>query len=158
MTDHILIGHFLLRSEAAQRAGISKEELVRRPDLLHIGGTWLEEVYFEFQFDEFGVRRDLASVIQPLRLTFDDLTIAEWLARPNELLAGATPLRKLLTGGSVDQLTMAAEHIGQSDRPVTAESERGTRHRVPLPTSSSAQDEEGASDRRFDQRHQSAAS
>ena len=109
MTDHILIGHFLLRSEAAQRAGISNDELARRPDLLHIGGTWLEEVYFEFQFDEFGVRRDLASVVQLLRRSFDDLTIAEWLARPNEELGGATPLRRVVTGGNTVQLVRAAK-------------------------------------------------
>ena len=113
MTDHILIGHFLLRSEAAQRAGISKEELVRRPDLLHIGGTWLEEVYFEFQFDEFGIRRTLGSVVQQLRRNSDDLTIAEWLARPNEELGGATPLRMLLAGSSNGQLARAVESVGR---------------------------------------------
>ena len=114
MTDHILIGHFLIRAEAAQRAGISAEELMGRPDLLHIGGTWLEEVYFEFQFDESGVRHDLGSVVQLLRQNFDDLAIAEWLARPNESLAGATPLRRLSDGGSTEQLTRAAESVGRS--------------------------------------------
>jgi hypothetical protein len=112
MTDHILIGHFLLRAEAAQRAGISTEELVRRPDLLHIGGTWLEEVYFEFQFDESGVRRDLGSVVELLRQSFDDLTIAEWLARPNDELAGATPLRRLSSGHSPEHIARAAESVG----------------------------------------------
>lgn len=111
MTDHILIGHFLLRAEAAQRAGIPTDELVRRPDLLRIGGTWLEEVYFEFQFDETGVRRDLGSVVQLLRRSCDDLTIAEWLARPNDKLAGATPLRTLAVGGRNGQLARAAEDL-----------------------------------------------
>jgi hypothetical protein len=113
-TDHILIGHFLLRAEAAQRAGIPTEELIRRPDLLHIGGTWLEEVYFEFQFDESGIRSDLGAVVQTLRRSFDDLAIAEWLARPNEELAGATPLRKLSSGGSTEQLAKAAESVGRA--------------------------------------------
>jgi hypothetical protein len=113
MTDHILIGHFLLRSEAARRAGISKDELEQRPDLLRIGGTWLEEVYFEFQFDESGVRPDIASVVLRLRRVFDDLAIAEWLARPNDVLAGTTPLRQLATRGSATRLAEAVEVVGQ---------------------------------------------
>jgi hypothetical protein len=117
MTDHILIGHFLLRAEAARRAGVTTEELVRRPDLLHIGGTWLEEVYFEFQFDESGVRRDLGSVVQLLRQSFDDLTIAEWLACPNEMLAGTTPLRTLASGRSDGQLARAAAHMAKRQAP-----------------------------------------
>jgi hypothetical protein len=107
MTEHILIGHFLLRSEAARRAGISTEHVVQRPDLLRIGGTWLEEVYFEFQFDEFGIRHDLGSTVQLLRRTFDDLAIAEWLACPNDALGGATPLRLLLAGGKGAQMAAA---------------------------------------------------
>jgi hypothetical protein len=86
---------------------------VRRPDLLHIGGTWLEEVYFEFQFDESGIRSDLGDVVQTLRRSFDDLAIAEWLARPNEELAGATPLRRLSSGGRTEQLARAAESVGR---------------------------------------------
>ncbi|MCL1601681.1 MAG: DUF2384 domain-containing protein [Actinomycetia bacterium] len=85
--------------------------MVRRPDLLHIGGTWLEEVYFEFQFDELGIRSDLGSVVQTLRRSFDDLDIAEWLARPNEALAGATPLRRLSSGDSPERIARAAENV-----------------------------------------------
>jgi hypothetical protein len=110
--EHILVGHFLLRSEAATRAGISKDEVVHRPDLLRVGGIWLEEVYFEFQFDEFGIRGNLGSVVRELRHRFDDLTIAEWLADPNELLAGATPLRRAMTGTDATLLSKAASEAG----------------------------------------------
>ena len=112
MTEHILVGHFLLRSEAAQRAGLSNAELVERPDLLRIGGVWLEEVYFEFQFDKFGIRENLGSVVRELRRSFSDLAIAEWLAIPNEALAGATPLRRAATGTGSALLFRAATEQG----------------------------------------------
>ena len=111
MTEHILIGHFLLRSEAARRAGISTEDVVQRPDLLRIGGTWLEEVYFEFQFDEVGIRHDLGSTVQLLRRSFDDLAIAEWLACPNQALGGATPLRLLVVGGRGAQMARSTADV-----------------------------------------------
>jgi hypothetical protein len=116
VTEHILVGHFLLRSEAAQRAGITKDELVQRPDLLRIGGTWLEEVYFEFQFDQSGIRRNLSTIVRELRGSFDDLAIAEWLACPNEVLAGATPLRRALTGAGESTLFRAAAEAGPERR------------------------------------------
>ena len=116
MADHILIGHFLLRSEAAQRAGILKDELVQRPDLLRIGGIWLEEVYFEFQFDQSGIRRNLATIVGQLRGSYSDLAIAEWLARPNDVLGGATPLRSALAGAQAAILSEAAVEAGPEKR------------------------------------------
>jgi hypothetical protein len=115
VTEHILVGHFLLRSEAARRAGISKDELVQRPDLLRIGGTWLEEVYFAFQFDDAGIRSDLGSVVRELRGNSSDLAIAEWLASPNEVLGGATPLRLAVAVGSAASLIQAAIEAGPND-------------------------------------------
>ncbi len=117
MTEHILIGHFLLRREAARRAGISPEEVTQRPDLLRIGGTWLEEVYFAFQFDESGIRSDLGHLVRELRRSFDDMTIADWLARPNEALSGATPLRWLAAGGDGEHLAKAASSAGPREKP-----------------------------------------
>lgn len=119
MTGYILIGHFLLRGEAARRAGISSEEVVQRPDLLRIGGTWLEEVYFEFQFTETGIRSDLGTVVGELRRSFDDMNIADWLARPHEMLAGATPLRWLEAGGDPKDLAKAAANAGPREKTPT---------------------------------------
>lgn len=112
MTERILIGHFLTRTQAARRAGVLPKVLVHRPDLLRIGGAWLEEVYFEFQFDRSGIRRDLGRVVKDLRRHFDDLTIADWLARPNTVLSGSTPLRWVLTGRDDETLLKAAANAG----------------------------------------------
>ena len=120
MTERILIGHFLLRIDAARRAGISGEELVQRPDLLRIGGRWLEEVYFEFQFDDSGIRRELGSLIQTLRRGFDDLTVADWLVRPNEALSGATPLGAIAKGVREGQLSKAVANAGPIPNPELA--------------------------------------
>ncbi len=67
-------------------------EATHRPDLLRIGGTHLEEVYFAFQFDGAGIRRDLGRVVQRLHRNHDDVTIADWLARPNPGLSLMSPL------------------------------------------------------------------
>ena len=118
MAERILVGHFLTREQAARRAGVQPHEIVLRPDLLRIGGVWLEEVYFEFQFDRSGVRTGLALVVQQLRAHFDDLTIADWLARQNPVLSGTTPLRWTATGRDSDLLAKAAANAGpfSSDR------------------------------------------
>ncbi len=108
----ILVGHFLTRAQAAHRAGIGRYELVHRPDLLHVGGTWLEEVYFAFQFDGTGVRPDLGGIVRMLRTTFDDLTIADWLARPNTELRSLTPLQWVGGGGDGRHLTRASQQAG----------------------------------------------
>lgn len=98
MSERILVGHFLTRTDAANRAGVPSNQLVHRPDLLRIGGLWLEEVYFEFQFDRAGIRRGLGVVVEDLSRRFDDLVIADWLARPNWVLSGSTPLRWVASG------------------------------------------------------------
>jgi hypothetical protein len=93
--------------------------VVQRPDLLRIGGTWFEEVYFEFQFTETGIRSDLGAVVGELRRSFDDMTIADWLARPNEMIAGATPLRWLEAGGDPRVLAKAAANAGPREKTPT---------------------------------------
>ncbi len=112
MAERILVGHFLTREEAALRACVPTEELIHRPDLLRIGGVWLEEVYFEFQFDGSGIRAGLASVVGQLKGYFDDLTIADWLARPNPVLSGTTPLRWVAASRDDDMLAKAASNAG----------------------------------------------
>jgi len=112
MAERILMGHFLTRAQAARRADVPPDEIVLRPDLLRIGGVWLEEVYFEFQFDRSGVRPNLASVVQQLKFHFDDLTIADWLVRPNPVLSGTTPLRWTTTSRDNDLLAKAVANAG----------------------------------------------
>ena len=110
--ERILLGHFLTRTQAAERARIQSIEVVQRPDLLRIGGTWLEEVYFAFQFDSGGIRRDVGAVVQQLRKQFDDETIADWLVRPNEKLSDETPLRWAQTGRDDERLSVASMNAG----------------------------------------------
>jgi hypothetical protein len=108
----VLVGHFLTRNQVARRVGIAPWEVVHRPDLLRIGGTWLEEVYFAFQFDKAGVRQSLGMVVAHLRRVFDDEAIADWLIRPHSSLSTTAPLAWLASGGSPDRTIAAAESSG----------------------------------------------
>ncbi len=112
---HVLFGHFLTRRQVAQRISMHTSEVVARPDLLRIGGTWLEEVYFAFQFDHRGVRQSLGVVVAALRRDFDDEAIADWLARPHPALSTTSPLAWLSVGGSSDEVLHAAEMLGPDE-------------------------------------------
>lgn len=81
MSSIVLKGPFLDRATAARLSGIEPRELRIRPDVLRIGGRHLPEVYFAFQFDDDGLRPDLAAVVRRLRSEFDDEQIADYLAR-----------------------------------------------------------------------------
>ncbi len=81
MSTIILKGPFLDRATAARRSGIEPRELRIRPDVLKIGGRHLPEVYFAFQFDEDGLRPDVAGLVRRLRSEFDDEEIADYVAR-----------------------------------------------------------------------------
>jgi hypothetical protein len=80
--------------------------------LLHVGGRYLEEVYFEFQFDKSGIKRDLGTLVQALHGRFADIEIADWLARPNRLLNGYSPLQWRAAGWSPRRLAEAAKRAG----------------------------------------------
>jgi hypothetical protein len=112
VSERILVGHFLTREDAADRVGIAPDELMQRPDLLRVGGMFLEEVYFAFQFDGPTIRHDLGSVVRMLRKRFDDETVADWLARPNATLASMTPLRWVKAGHDGHALAVAAVENG----------------------------------------------
>jgi len=112
MPERIHLGHSLTRLQAARRAGIPAEQLALRPDLLRIRGRWLGEVYYEFQFGKHGIRPDLADVVRSLYDRFDDMTIADWMARPNERLDGRSPVRWSAIGGDRTRLMKAAHGAG----------------------------------------------
>lgn len=111
MTERILKGPFLTRSEAARRGHIRRALLPHRPDLLHLGGEWLEEVYFAFQFDDHGVRPEIGLVVQELKKTYSDVAIADWLVRANPALNDSTPLG-VLAWGSTQRVLSAADVFG----------------------------------------------
>lgn len=120
----VFLGPFLTRAQAARRAGISARELVARPDLLRLGGIWLEEVYFEFQFDRPGIRRGLGDAVITLRGHLGDEAIADWLIRPNGMLGTETPLRWSEHGRDHGRLLNAAQAAAEE---ADARSARGGR-------------------------------
>lgn len=95
MTGRVLLGPFLTRADAAEHAGLTPAAIRVRPDLIRIGGRLLPEVYCRFQFGGTGIRRDIGTVVLTMRGDCDDLTIADWLVRPNPALHGNTPLAHL---------------------------------------------------------------
>lgn len=109
MTERVLLGPFLTRAQAARLAGVPPSVLVHRPDLLHIGGRWLQEAYCGFQFDEGGVRRDIGTVVHSLKPAYPDLAIADWLVKPNPALNNTSPLLYLSNTGRVDKVLAAEE-------------------------------------------------
>ena len=116
MSQLVLQGPFLTRAQAARRAGVPAQLLVHRPDLLKVGGSWLQEVYFEFQFDPDGVRPELGRVVQSLKPKRSDVVIGDWLARSNRSLGHASPLRFLNSGGSVERVI----EVGEREVPTIA--------------------------------------
>ena len=112
MTERVLIGPFLTRADAAVRAGIRSRPVRLRPDLLRITSHWLPEAYFEFQFDDDGVRQELADVIETLKSDHDDLAIADWLSRPHSHLNTLSPLGWLDAGNSTRRIAEAAAREG----------------------------------------------
>ena len=112
LTWRVMIGPCLTRAQAAGRAGVDILEVQQRPDLLRLSGTWLQETYFAFQFDESGIRSDLGSVVQSLKGRFDDPEIADWLGRPNPLLESYSPLSWLGSGRTAARVDSAARDAG----------------------------------------------
>ena len=122
MNQHILQGPFLTRAEASRLSHVPDRFLAHRPDLLHIGGRWLPEVYFAFQFDGHGVRPEFARVVEHLKERYGDREICEWLATPQPELGFATPIGFLKAGGDPDLVLAAAVRDGPVAPPVeTAE-------------------------------------
>ena len=112
MSELILQGPFLTRAQAARQAGVPGALLMHRPDLLRVGGPWLQEAYFAFQFDADGVRPSVGAVVQALKGTAPDVEIADWLVCSNRLLGHASPLGYLKRDGSVDRVLVVAEKDG----------------------------------------------
>ncbi len=122
MSEVVLTGHFWTRGEAARRAVMSPHELLVHRGLLRLGGTWLEEVYCAFQFNEHGVREDVAAVVEVLEAHLDAATIADWIVRPNPGLATLSPLSWLDGGRSLDTAlkvarALVADHPPAPNRP-----------------------------------------
>lgn len=112
MTERIVVGPCLTRAQAARRAGVSTDEVRHRPDLLRLGGRWLEETYLAFQFNDTGVRRDVGAVVLALKGRFADEEIADWLVRPNVALEHYSPLAWLRSRHQLAALAVAVRDAG----------------------------------------------
>lgn len=118
MTDTVVLrGPFLTRAQAARLACVHSRSLPLRPDLLSVGGTWLEEVYFEFQFDSTGIIHNVSAVVRDLKQTSDDEDIASWLVASHASLNGVSPLTFLRAGGTESAVLEAARRDGPKPRP-----------------------------------------
>jgi hypothetical protein len=115
MTERVLVGHFLTRTQAAQQAHTGLLEVQLRPDLLRLRGLWLEETYLEFQFDERGALREIGDVVQSLKERHTDIVIADWLARSHPLLGSMSPLAWLRSGRPREAVLDAAASSGPID-------------------------------------------
>ncbi len=134
MTERVLVGPFLTRTEAARLAGLAARELPPRLDLLRIGGKGRHEAYFAFQFDRTGVRRDLGSVVLLLRGSSDDVTIADWLVTKNPALLEASPLTWLNRRGDLESVLVAAETAGPAIGDRLGVTAAGTRRTDAIPS------------------------
>jgi len=112
VTERVFQGPLLTRGQAVHRSGIPAHVLTHRPDLLRLGGKWLQEVYFEFQFDGHGLNHDLSRIVRTLKADYNDIEIADWLARANPSLHNHTPLDSLSRGASVEWVLHAATVSG----------------------------------------------
>ncbi len=115
MTERVLLGPFLTRAAAANRADLRGRALPARPDLLRVTSIWLPEAYFEFQFGAAGIRPDVAEVVRALKADHNDIAIADWLVRPHPLLATMSPLGWLDAGRSARKVLEAAQSDGPCD-------------------------------------------
>lgn len=107
----VLIGPFLTRAEAARLAGVPRDQIAHRPDLVRIGGRWTEEVYLAWQFDQHGVRSDIGRVVTDLAGHCPGVVIADWMTRPNPELQEATPLAWLLAKRDPQAVARAAKRL-----------------------------------------------
>jgi hypothetical protein len=101
----VLAGHCWIRLRVARHLGMTSTEVAAHPHLLRIDTPIsLEEAYPAVQFDDAGVRPDVAMIGLLARRRVLDDEVCDWLVRPNPLLGGTSPLRWMDSGGSMEPL------------------------------------------------------
>jgi hypothetical protein len=101
----LLIGHCWTRRRVAGHLEIAPAQVVASPHLLRIDAPLAyEEAYPSFQFDENGLRVDVAVTGLLLRRRTADDAACDWFFRGNAAVSGTTPLAWLDGGGSIDRL------------------------------------------------------
>lgn len=112
MITRTLMGPFLTRAQVAHLLNVPPSTLPSRPDLLRVGGTWLQEVYFAFQFDHNRIRRGVSTVVLALKREYGDEAIADWLIRPHAEMGHDTPLHWLCVGREPSRVLEASTTTG----------------------------------------------
>lgn len=101
MSGFTLAGHHWTRAYTAQHLGVPALSLASRDDIVHIGGTWLEEVYPAIQFNSDGLNKSVTEIVARLSNDLDPSLVCDWLQRPNVKLSGATPVEWVDAGRPV---------------------------------------------------------
>ncbi|MCB2223802.1 MAG: hypothetical protein KQH83_06460 [Actinobacteria bacterium] len=104
----LLIGHSWTRGAVAAHLGISPDAVAAHPHLIRIEGPLCyDAAYPALQFDEDGVRLDVAVVGMLARRRVATDEVCDWLVRPSARLGGTPPLVWLDTIGSVQPVLEA---------------------------------------------------
>ncbi len=101
----VLRGHYLTRSEAARRAGLTAAELSTLDGLVRIDGPFpsCEEAYPDFQFARGGgIVPGLRDVVNAVEGSLDCLSLAAFLTAAHPHLGGASIVEELCTGCGAD--------------------------------------------------------
>ena len=104
----LLIGHSWTRARVAEHMVISPDAVATHPHLLRLEGPLcFDAAYPCLQFDEEGVRLDIAVVglLARRRVPVDE--VCDWLVRPAPGLGGTAPLMWLDVIGSVQPVLEA---------------------------------------------------
>lgn len=111
-----LRGPFLTRRRAAVLVGEPTEAIRWRRDLLRISSRiQVEEAYPAFQFDDGGLRRDVAFVVLLLKRRVTDAEACDWMLRTHPLLGHVTPSGWLGSGGAIKPVI---EAFPEPSRPI----------------------------------------
>ena len=106
----VLRGHYLTRSEAAERVGVSSREIRRLDGLVRIEGSLpgCEEAYPDFQFArDGGIVPGLQRVVEEVKGSLDCLSLAAFLTASNPYFGGASIVDELCAGCGADAVIEA---------------------------------------------------
>jgi hypothetical protein len=98
----LLVGHSWTRAQVAGHMAISPGAVASHPHLLRLEGPLCYDAAYPcLQFDDHGVRLDIAVIGMLARRRVPADEVCNWLVRPNPDLGGASPLTWLDLVGSV---------------------------------------------------------
>ena len=103
-----LVGPFWTRRQVAAFLGLTSAEVRLRRALLSISGVCsVQEAYPSFQFEDGGVRHEVAFLAPLLKRRVTDAEACDWLMRPRRSIDNRTPMEWLRADGDVDRVVRA---------------------------------------------------